>query len=76
MATTETAYRVLSLPQEGREGAGDSVFIRLGRTLDIGAFGAAAMYQAKAGEKVVGEHDELGPGSARDQLSVGHAQAR
>jgi len=69
MATTETAYRVLSLPQEGREGAGDSVFIRLGRTLDIGAFGAAAMYQAKAGEKVVGEHDELGPGSdAHEEL--------
>jgi mannose-6-phosphate isomerase-like protein (cupin superfamily) len=63
MATTETTYRVLSLPREGREGDGDRVFIRLGRTLDIGAFGAGAVYQAKAGEEVVGEHDELGPGA-------------
>jgi len=50
MATTETAYRVLSLPQEGREGDGDRVYIRLRRTLDIAAFGASASYQAKAGE--------------------------
>ena len=63
MATTETSHRVLSLPEEGREGDGDRVFIRLRRTLDIGAFGASASYQAKAGEEVVGEHDELGPGA-------------
>lgn len=63
MATTETAYRVLSLPEEGRAGDDDRVFIRLRRTLDIGAFGAGATYQAKAGETVIGEHDELGPGS-------------
>ncbi|HET8556271.1 MAG TPA: cupin domain-containing protein [Gaiellaceae bacterium] len=63
MATTETSHRVLSLPEEGREGDGDRVFIRLRRTLDIGAFGASAGYQAKAGEDVVGEHDELGPGA-------------
>jgi hypothetical protein len=63
MATTETSYRVLSLPEEGREGDGDRVFIRLRRTLRLGAFGASASYQAKAGEDVVGEHDELGPGA-------------
>jgi tetratricopeptide (TPR) repeat protein len=63
MATTETSHRVLSLPEEGREGEGDRVFIRLRRTLDIGAFGASASYQAKAGGDVVGEHDELGPGA-------------
>jgi mannose-6-phosphate isomerase-like protein (cupin superfamily) len=67
MATTETAYRVLSLPQEAREGDGDRVFIRLRRPLDIGAFGAGAVYQAKAGEEVIGEHDELGPGSDRHE---------
>ncbi len=67
MATTETTYRVLSLPQEGREGDGDRVFIRLRRTLDIGAFGAGAQYQAKAGEEVVGEHDELGPGADKQE---------
>jgi tetratricopeptide (TPR) repeat protein len=63
MAATETSYRVLSLPEEGREGDGDRVFIRLRRTLDIGAFGASAVYQAKACEEVIGEHDELGPGA-------------
>ena len=69
MATTETTYRVLSLPQEGREGDGDKVFIRLRRTLDIGAFGAGATYQAKAGEELIHEHDELGPGSdAQEEL--------
>ena len=71
MATTETAYRVLSLPQEGREGDGDRVYIRLRRTLDIGAFGASASYQAKAGDDVVGEHDELGPGAdGQEELYV------
>lgn len=71
MATTETSYRVLSLPEEGREGDGDRVFIRLRRTLDIGAFGASASYQAKAGEDVVGEHDELGPGAdGQEELYV------
>ena len=63
MAATETSYRVLSLPQKASESDDDRVFIRLRRTLDIGAFGAGAMYQAKAGEDVVGEHDELGPGA-------------
>ena len=63
MATTETSHRVLSLPQEAAEGDGDRVYIRLRRTLDIGAFGASAVYQAKAGEEVIGEHDELGPGA-------------
>ena len=67
MATTETAYRVLSLPQEAHEGDGDRVYIRLRRTLDIGAFGASATYQAKTGEDVVGEHDELGPGADKHE---------
>jgi hypothetical protein len=67
MATTETSYRVLSLPQEAQEGEGDRVYIRLRRTLDIGAFGASAIYQAKAGEDVVGEHDELGPGADKHE---------
>jgi tetratricopeptide (TPR) repeat protein len=71
MATTETTYRVLSLPQEASEGDGDRVFIRLRRTLDLGAFGASAVYQAKAGEDVIGEHDELGPGAdGQEELYV------
>jgi mannose-6-phosphate isomerase-like protein (cupin superfamily) len=67
MASTETAYRVLSLPEEAHQGDGDRVYIRLRRTLDIGAFGASAVYQAKAGEDVVGEHDELGPGADKHE---------
>jgi tetratricopeptide (TPR) repeat protein len=71
MATTETSYRVLSLPQEAREGDDDRVFIRLRRTLDLGAFGASASYQAKTGEEVIGEHDELGPGAdGQEELYV------
>src|SRR5947209_7538707 len=71
MATTETTYGVASLPQQAREGDGDRVFIRLRRDLDIGAFGASASYQAKAGEDVVGEHDELGPGAdGQEELYV------
>ena len=71
MATTETSYRVLSLPQEASEGDGDRVFIRLRRTLDLGAFGASAAYQAKAGEEVIGEQDELGPGAdGQEELYV------
>ncbi|MFL5958986.1 MAG: TPR end-of-group domain-containing protein [Gaiellaceae bacterium] len=71
MATTETSYRVLSLPQEGRDGDGDRVFIRLRRTLDIGAFGASAVYQATSGEELIHEHDELGPGAdAHEELYV------
>jgi mannose-6-phosphate isomerase-like protein (cupin superfamily) len=67
MATTETGYRVLSLPQEARAGDGDRVFIGIRRPLDIGAFGVGAIYQAKAGEDVVNEHDELAPGADRHE---------
>lgn len=71
MATTETSYRVLSLSREGREGDGEKVFVRLRRTLDIGAFGAGAVYQAKAGGELVNEHDELGPGAdGQEELYV------
>jgi hypothetical protein len=67
MATTETSYRVLSLPQEAREGDGDRVFIRLRRTLDIGAFGAGAALQRKAGEALIRDHHEEGPGGDRHE---------
>jgi tetratricopeptide (TPR) repeat protein len=71
MAATDTSYAVLSLPQEAHEGEGDRVFIRLRRTLDLGAFGAGATYQAKSGEEVISEHDELGPGAdGQEELYV------
>src|SRR4029077_15697072 len=42
-----------------------------------GAFGASASFQAKAGEDVVGEHDELGPGADAHEelLCVGQGSA-
>ncbi len=67
MATTETSFRVLSLPQEAGESEDDRVFVRLRRALDLGAFGASAAFQAKAGDDVIGEHDELGPGADRHE---------
>jgi len=63
MATTETSFRVLSLPDRARESDDDRVYIRLRRELDIGAFGASAVCQAETGGEVIGEHDELGPGA-------------
>jgi hypothetical protein len=62
MAATETAYRVLDL-EAAAEALGDADRRRvpLRRDFDIGAFGVNAIYQAKAGETVVIEHDELGP---------------
>jgi tetratricopeptide (TPR) repeat protein len=62
MAATETAYRVLQLEEAAlAAGDGDRRRLPLRRDLDIGAFGVNAFYQAKAGEPVVNDHDELGP---------------
>ncbi len=83
--TTTTSYSVLSLdktgaaaadrgfgldspidPDTGRRGR---VFVR--RDFDIGSFGVNAYYQAVSGARVIGEHDELGPGaSAHEELYV------
>ena len=62
MAATGTAYRILDL-EEAAQAAGDADRRRvpLRRDLDIAAFGVNAIYQAKAGEHVVIEHDEVGP---------------
>ena len=60
MATTETPYRVLSLPQELREADGDKAFVALGRALGVGAFGVGAGFQRKAGGTVIPDHHEAG----------------
>jgi hypothetical protein len=67
LAATETSYRVVSLPQAGRDGGGDRVFVNLRRTLDIGAFGAGSAFQRKAGETVIPDHHEAGPGGDRHE---------
>ena len=62
MATTETTYRVLQLEEAAlATGDGDRRRVPLRKDLDIGAFGVNGYYQAKAGEQLVMEHDELGP---------------
>jgi tetratricopeptide (TPR) repeat protein len=62
MAATETAYRALDLEEASlAAGEADRRRVPLRRDFDIGAFGVNALYQAKAGEQVVTEHDELGP---------------
>ena len=63
MATTETSFAVVSLEEALLAKDEDRARLRLRRDLDIGAFGASAVRQAKAGESAVSEHDELGPGS-------------
>ena len=46
MAATQTSYRVCSLPQELGEAGEDKAFIRLGSTLDVGAFGVGTALPA------------------------------
>jgi tetratricopeptide (TPR) repeat protein len=61
MAATQTAYRVLQLEEEAFTGEDNRRRVALRRELEIGAFGINAIYQAKAGEPVVNEHDETSP---------------
>jgi hypothetical protein len=67
MATTETPYRVLSLPQQARESGDDKTFVRIDSALDVGAFGVGAAFQRKAGETVISGHHEAGPGGGRHE---------
>lgn len=67
MATTATSFSVLSLDEAGTTDDDGRARVRLRGDLDIGAFGASAVRQPKAGERLIGEHDELGPGSDRHE---------
>src|SRR3954447_18063262 len=63
-AAEEAAERGFGLggppaPEDGRRGR-----VALRRDLEIGSFGVNAYYQAQQGAPVIGEHDELGPGSS------------
>jgi len=78
MAATKTSFSVISLDEAGAAAADNGfglggppdpdtgqrgrVYVR--RDLDIGSFGVNAFYQAMSGARVIGEHDELGPGSS------------
>jgi quercetin dioxygenase-like cupin family protein len=67
MATTETTVAVLSIEDAALAQEGDRAHVRLRSELGIGSFGIMAVRQAKGGEPVVGEHDELGPGANRHE---------
>jgi hypothetical protein len=67
MATTQTSYGVVSLGDHLTEAEDDKGFVRLRRDLDVGAFGVSAQFQKKAGEALINEHDEAGPGSDRHE---------
>jgi hypothetical protein len=67
MATTQTSYGVVSLGDHLAEADDDKGYIRLRRDLDVGAFGVSASFQKKAGEALINEHDEAGPGSDRHE---------
>lgn len=65
--STTTAYTTLSIDDAAREAAAQGETrrgrVRIRRELGIGSFGINAFFQGEAGEQVIGEHDELGPGA-------------
>jgi hypothetical protein len=78
MATTKSSYDVISIGDRAADSEDDRVYVRLRADLDIGAFGASAAYQKKAGEAVVTEHDEIGrrPTGTRSCTSSSRAVRR
>jgi hypothetical protein len=62
MAATQTAYGVVSLGEQLAAAENDRGRVQLREDLDIGAFGVNAIYQRKAGETIIREHHEAGPG--------------
>ena len=77
MATTQAPYTTLSLKEAALNAppspyaavaqpdpqAGQRARVRLRTELGINSFGTSAVYQGEAGGRVIGEHDELGPGA-------------
>src|SRR3954452_5381063 len=77
MTATKASYGVIAL-DEAAPAAAESGFglgtspgrrgrVYLRRDLGINSFGVNAFHQAAAGEEVIGEHDELGPGANRHE---------
>jgi hypothetical protein len=67
MAATQTAYGIVSLGERLAEAEDDRGRVPLREDLDIGAFGVNAIYQRKAGEPIVREHHEAGPGGDKHE---------
>ena len=76
--TTATGFAVLGIEQAALAQEGEErQRVRLRSELGIGAFGINAVRAVEAGTTVVGEHDEIGPGSDRHEelylVLSGHA---
>lgn len=68
MTATKASNGVIALDEVARETAKDGrAFVQVRRTLGIDAFGVNATYQASAGERLIGEHDETNPGAGDHQ---------
>jgi mannose-6-phosphate isomerase-like protein (cupin superfamily) len=67
MASTQTAYGVVSLGDRLAEAEDDHGRVALREDLDVGAFGVNAVYQRKTGETIVRDHHEAGPGGDRHE---------
>ncbi|HZO63198.1 MAG TPA: hypothetical protein VFB35_09500 [Gaiellaceae bacterium] len=81
MATTQAAYTTLSLKDAALSAPpspyaalappdpelGHRSQLRLRTELGIESFGTTAVHQAEAGGRLIGEHDELGPGASRHE---------
>lgn len=68
--STATSFTTISLhdaAREAAEGNDGRGRVRMRRDLGIGSFGVNAFYQGAAGENVIGEHDELGPGAGQHE---------
>lgn len=78
MTAVKTPYAVIAIEEaapaaaeRGYIGAGRRGRVSLRHDLGINSFGVNAFYQGVAGEPVIGEHDELGPGaSAHEELYI------
>ena len=67
MATTQTSYGVRSLRRKPAKPRTTRPTSASAATLDVGAFGVSAAFQRKAGETLIREHDEAGPGADRHE---------
>ena len=77
MTATKASYGFIALKEAGPAAAergfilstapGPRGGVAVRRNLGIHGFGVNAFYQGAAGEPVVGEHDELGPGANRHE---------
>jgi hypothetical protein len=67
MATTQTAYGVVSLGDRLEAAEDDRGRVPLRQDLGVGAFGVNAVYQRQAGEPVIRDHHEAGPGGDRHE---------